>query len=144
MRGAYHFYYPSRDANDQADNFIATVKLTKGDLPPVVDIEISNNRPSKKIYQGLKVFINRIESHYHIRPIIYTNISFYQTYLKGSFDAYPLWIAGYFDHDRFYNQFIVPWIMWQHSEKGHVDGINGYVDFDVFSGSFEKLKEMGL
>lgn len=142
LRGAYHFYYPSRDADKQADNFIKTVKLSDGDLPPVVDIELSNGRSAKKITEGLKVFIERLEKHYSVKPIIYTNINFYNTYLKGSFEEYPLWIAGYFDHDRFYNEFNTPWILWQHSERGKVDGIRGNVDFNVYKGSLEKLKNL--
>ncbi len=144
LRGAYHFYYPSRDADMQADNFIKVVKLTKGDLPPVVDIEYSNGKTAKKICTDLKVFIERIEKQYDVKPIIYTNINFYNTYLVGSFDDYPLWIAGYFDHDRFYNEFTTPWILWQHSERGKVDGIRGNVDFNVFKGSLEKLEKMRI
>lgn len=142
MRGAYHFYYPSRDAYKQADNFIKTVKLSKGDLPPVVDIEYSNGKSAKKICDDLKVFVGLLEKRYSVKPIIYTNINFYNTYLIGNFDDYPLWIAGYFDHDRFYNEFNTPWILWQHSEKGKVDGIRGNVDFNVFKGSLEKLTSM--
>jgi lysozyme len=144
LRGAYHFYYPSRDADKQADNFIETVKLSKGDLPPVVDIEFSNGKSAKKICDDLKVFIKRLEKYYAVKPIIYTNTNFYNTYLAGSFDEYPLWIAGYFDHERFYNEFTTPWILWQHSEKGKVDGIRGNVDFNVFNGKIEKLKSMGV
>jgi lysozyme len=144
LRGAYHFYYPSRDAGKQADNFINIVKLSKGDLPPVVDIEYSNGKSAKKICDDLKVFVERLEKYYTVKPIIYTNINFYNTYLIGNFDNYPLWIAGYFDHDRFYNEFTTPWILWQHSEGGKVDGIGGNVDFNVFNGSLEKLKRMGV
>jgi lysozyme len=144
LRGAYHFYYPSRDADKQADNFIKMVKLSKGDLPPVIDIEVSNGRSAEKIREGLKTFILRLEKHYKVKPIIYTNINFYNTFLKNNFNEYPLWIAGYFDHDRFYNEFNTPWIIWQHSEKGRVDGIKGNVDFNVFKGSFEKLEMMRL
>jgi len=144
LRGAYHFYYPSRDADKQANNFINVVKLSNGDLPPVVDIEYSNGKSAKKICADLKVFLNRLEKEYKVKPIIYTNTNFYNTYLKGSFDDYPLWIAGYFDHDRFYNEFNTEWILWQHSEKGRVDGIRGTVDFNVYNGSLEKLRDMCL
>ncbi len=144
LRGAYHFYYPSRDADKQADNFIKMVKLTKGDLPPVIDIEVSSNRSAEKIREGLKTILLRFEKHYKVKPIIYTNINFYNTFLKGNFKEYPLWIAGYFDHDRFYNEFNTPWIIWQHSEKGRVDGIRGNVDFNVFKGNLEKLEMLRL
>ncbi len=144
IRGAYHFYYPSRDPHKQADNFIKVVKLRKGDLPPVVDIEVSNGRSAKNICGNLQIFVDRLEKRYGVKPIIYTNINFYNTYLKGSFEKYPLWIAGYFDHDRFYNEFTTPWIFWQHSEKGKVDGIRGHVDFNVFTGSQGQLNSMRM
>ena len=144
LRGAYHFYYPSRDADKQADNFIRMVKLSKGDLPPVVDIEYSNGRSAKTICEGLKAFCNRLEHEYSVKPIIYTNINFFNTYLKDSFDDYPLWIAGYYEHERFYNEFNTRWIIWQHSEQGKVDGIAGKVDFNVFRGSIENFRSMCL
>jgi len=144
LRGAYHFYYPSRDADKQAQNFISKVHLSKGDLPPVADIELSNVRSAVKIREGLQVFLNKLEKQYKVKPIIYTNIHFYNTYLKGSFNDYPLWIAGYFDHDRFYSEFSTSWILWQHSEKGKVDGIRGNVDFNVFNGNLEKLRKFCL
>jgi lysozyme len=142
IRGAYHFYYPSREADKQADNFINIVKLSEGDLPPVVDIEYSNGKSAKKICDDLKVFMRRLEKRYGVKPILYTNINFYNTYLAGSFEDYPLWIAGYFDHDRFYNEFDTPWTIWQHSERGKVDGISGSVDFNVFKGSLEKFRKL--
>lgn len=144
LRGAYHFYYPSRDAEKQAKNFISTVHLSKGDMPPVADIELSNGKSAVKIREGLQIFLNKLEKHYKVKPIIYTNIHFYNTYLKGSFNDYPLWIAGYFDYDRFYSEFSTSWIFWQHSEKGKVDGIRGNVDFNVFNGNLEKLRKYCL
>lgn len=144
LRGAYLFYYPSRDAGKQAANFIKTVRLSSGDLPPVIDIEYSNGKSAAKICQGLKICIEKLEKQYHVKPILYTNINFYNTYLEGSFTDYPLWIAGYFDHDRFYNEFSTPWTFWQHSEKGKVDGIREYVDFNVFKGTIEKLQGMTI
>jgi len=144
LHGAYHFYYPSREAVGQADNFIRMVKLRKGDLPPAVDIEYSNGKSKATICEDLKVFLDRLEKRYGVKPIIYTNINFFSTYLRGSFDKYPLWIAGYFDHERFYNEFLTPWTIWQHSENGKVDGIRGSVDFNVFKGSIESLKAMSV
>ncbi len=144
LRGAYHFYYPSRDAEKQAENFISQVKLSKGDLPPVVDIELSNGKSTAEIQKGLQMILDKLEEHYNVKPIIYTGINFYNNHLIGKFDDYPLWIAGYFDHDRFYNEFGTPWIFWQHSEKGKVDGIRGNVDFNVFNGSQAKLAKLCL
>jgi lysozyme len=142
LRGAYHFYYPSRDAKKQARNFISQVKLGKGDLPPVADIEHSNGKSRKKICEGLHIFLDELEKKYKVRPIIYTNLSFYNTYLHGDFDDYPLWISCYFEEERFYANCSHKWTFWQHSEKGKADGIAGNVDFNVFNGTLQDLKKL--
>ncbi len=144
LRGAYHFYYPSRDPIKQAENFIKAVELGKGDLPPVVDIEMSNGKTAEKIRADLVVFITKLEKYYTVKPIIYTNINFYTRYLKGYLEDYPLWIACYFDHDRFYNEFTSPWILWQHSQNGKIDGVEGYVDINVFNGSVDELRKISI
>ena len=49
IRGAYHFYIPSTDALKQADFFIRTVKLVSGDLPPVLDVEVTGRKEKNGI-----------------------------------------------------------------------------------------------
>jgi lysozyme len=142
IRGAYHFYYPTRDASMQARNFISQVSLSKGDLPPVADIEHSGGKSKKKICEGLAVFLNKLEKKYKVKPIIYTNLSFYNDYLMGEFDSYPLWISCYYDEDRFKSSCAHEWTFWQHSERGKVNGIAGNVDFNVLNGSIEDLKKL--
>jgi lysozyme len=144
LRGAYHFYYPSRDAIKQARNFISQVSLEKGDLPPVVDIEHSGGKNRKNICKGLTTFLDELEKKYKVKPIIYTNLSFYNDNLAGEFDEYPLWISCYFDHDRFYSSCNHKWTFWQHSEKGYVNGIKGYVDFNVFKSNILELRKLCL
>jgi lysozyme len=141
IRGAYHFYYPSRDATKQARNFTSQVSLLKGDLPPVADIEHSNGKSRKKICEGLATFLNDLEKKYKVKPIIYTNLSFYNKYLAGEFDSYPLWISCYYDEERFLCSCNHKWTFWQHSERGHIDGINGFVDFNVYKGSLAELSK---
>lgn len=142
IRGAYHFYYPSRDALKQAKNFISQVNLVKGDLPPVVDIEYSNGKSKKKICEGLTKFVNEIEKKYKVKPIIYTNLSFYNDYLDGEFDSYPVWISCYFEQERFNSSCSFRWKFWQHSEQGKVNGIAGNVDFNVFNGGEKDLLKL--
>lgn len=64
IRGAYHFYIPGTDALKQADFFIRTVKLDSGDLPPVLDVEVTGRKEKKELQQGIKRWLDRIESHY--------------------------------------------------------------------------------
>ncbi|MFT6002758.1 MAG: lysozyme, partial [Flavobacteriales bacterium] len=43
IRGAYHYFKPNVKAVKQANHFIRTVTLQKGDFPPVIDIEEKGN-----------------------------------------------------------------------------------------------------
>lgn len=139
-RGAYHFFISSKSGKAQAENFIETVKLDKGDLPPVLDIESTNGASVTDIQQRAKDWLQVIEKHYKVKPIIYTNIDFYSNFLDGHFDDYPLWVAHYYVKDK--PRIERNWIMWQHNEKGRVNGIDSFVDFNVFNGdsiAFKKL-----
>jgi lysozyme len=140
VRGAYHFFVAGKSGKLQAENFIKTVSLKKGDLPPVLDIEQTYGRPREELQKELAVWIRMVESHYGVQPIIYTNVSFYQNYIAGKFDGYPLWVAHYLQRDR--PRINRQWHFWQHSETGRVNGIDALVDFNVFNGNsieFENL-----
>lgn len=142
LRGAYHFYRPARDVEEQFKLFTSIVILEKGDLPPVVDIEVTNSRSKKVIQEGLSKFMKKLEEKYHARPIIYTSLSYYKRYLSDKFSDYPVWIAYYKEEDSLKAALETQWHFWQHSDQGYVSGINGKVDFNVFSGNLEELKGM--
>ena len=139
-RGAYHFFISSKSGKAQAENFIETVNLTKGDLPPVLDIESANGASVTDIQQRAIDWLLMIENHYKVKPIIYTNIDFYENFLDGKFDDYPLWIAHYYEKKK--PRITRKWILWQHNEKGRVNGIDAYVDFNVFNGDSTAFKNL--
>lgn len=141
-RGAYHFFISSKSGKAQAENFIETVSLTKGDLPPVLDIESANGASVAEVQQRAKDWLLMIEKQYKIKPIIYTNIDFYENYLDGAFDEYPLWVAHYLVKDK--PRINRNWAFWQHNEKGHVNGVDAFVDFNVFNGDSTAFRKMLL
>lgn len=131
-RGAYHFFIATKSGRTQAENFISTVEIEPGDLPPVLDVEQSFGVPSVKIRQRVKEWLSIVEEYYGVRPIIYTNVDFYKQHLQDEFDDYPLWVAHYINKGkpRIYRD----WHFWQYSETGRVNGIVSKVDFNVFNG----------
>lgn len=143
IRGAYHYYRPDENSIKQADNFISIVKLEKGDLPPVLDIEaISNVQSVRSLKKGLKKWLIKIENHYGVKPIIYTGDSYYNDFLNDRmFQNYVFWIANF---NRVKKPKHKNWKIWQFSETGKIDGINHDVDFNVFKGGIEELKKMTL
>lgn len=132
IRGAYHFFIASKDGTVQARNFIKNVKLETGDLPPVLDVEQTNGVNKTLLQQRVKAFLYAAELAYGVKPVIYTNADFYESYLKDEFDDYPLWVAHYLQPEE--PRISRNWHFWQHSESGHVNGISGKVDFNVFNG----------
>lgn len=139
-RGAYHFFNPKKDGKSQAKHFIKKVQLQPGDLPPVLDVEKGWNVKKEKLQQEIRSWLQEVEAAYGVKPIIYTYVTFYEKYLKGSFDDYPLWIAHYFQQHspRIHRD----WQFWQHSESGRVNGIVSKVDFNVFSGDSIAFREL--
>jgi lysozyme len=142
IRGAYHFFIASRDGETQAQHFIEKVTLNKGDLPPVLDIEQLNGTSPERLRQEAIKWLDIVEAHYKVKPIIYTNVDFYKNYLGEDFDQYPFWAAHYKTQDK--PRINRNWIFWQHSDEGNINGIIGNVDFNVFNGDIYDLKKLLL
>ncbi|PUZ26576.1 lysozyme [Chitinophaga costaii] len=140
IRGAYHFFYATRDPLKQAINFKNVVNLESGDLPPVLDIETSNNQPAAVIRMTARIWLEEMEKAYKVKPIIYTNMKFYHNYLGDEFDDYPLWVAHYYVEKN--PQTARSWMFWQHNDRGRVDGIRTTVDFNVFNGDSAALSKL--
>jgi lysozyme len=153
LRGAYHFFRCNVDAKKQADYFIDYVKSVKdnGEFPPVLDLETNDGMTKEKIVPAVKIWLDRVESAFGKKPIIYSGQYFLQDYLIQPGGGpppwakdYPLWLAQY------PNQYVdgmkpaLPrgwfnYAIWQYSDKGAVNGINAAVDMDIFNGTLEEL-----
>lgn len=140
-KGAYHFYRPKINATVQASNFIESVRLSKGDLPPVIDIEETDGKSKKDIVKGLKKYIQIVEKKYGIKPIIYSNVSFIEDYLSDDFADYHFWVAHYYVDDLHK----IPGIknlFWQHHDKIRIFGCAHEIDANVFLGNAVQWKSL--
>lgn len=140
-RGAYHFFRPTLSAESQFANFAGNVTLLPGDLPPVLDVEVIDDATKVELITRVRTWLYLTEIRYNIKPILYSNQKFYNRYLAGHFDDYPVWVARYSDRkpELAYKR---AWHFWQYGNKGRIAGVDGYVDFNVFEGSLEQLEEM--
>jgi lysozyme len=139
-RGAYHYYRPNENSLEQANLFIKTVKLEKGDFPPVLDIEkLPKNQSIDSLKVGLKRWLNKVESHYGIKPIIYSGDQYFKDFLEDEFSEYTFWIAHYNFFEDEINQ---KWQIWQFTEKAKIIGIRGNVDINIFNGDLNDLKDL--
>ena len=143
IRGVYHFWSNKSTAREQAYYFLDQVHLTDGDLPPVLDIE---HKPADKSVEDFQrdvlTWLHIVEDKYHVKPIIYTYYKFKEQYLSAPvFEDYPYWIAHYYVDKVEYKG---PWKFWQHTDAGRLPGIRGYVDFNIYNGSFYDLKKLTI
>lgn len=141
VRGAYHFLRLS-DIDGQIENFIENTPLEPGDLPPVLDMELDNRemaRHSARAIEFAHKWLDAMEEHYGVKPILYTYDSYYNKYLKGhGFEDYDFFIARY-------NPETMPRVphleIWQFSEKGKAGGIKKFVDLDIFMGDYAEFDQ---
>lgn len=140
IRGAYHYYRPDENSIEQAEYFIKTVKLVKGDLPPVLDIEqMPEGQSMERLKLGLKRWLERVEEHYGVRPILYSGERYYADFLKDEFADYEMWIANY---NFFVDEIKPEWMFWQFTDKGTLAGIEGDVDINIFNGDAKGLEAL--
>ncbi len=143
IRGAYHFWSNKSSARSQAYFFLNNVPLEEGDLPPVLDVE---HKPADKSVEDFQrdilTWLHIVEDRYHVKPILYTYYKFKMQNLSSPvFDDYPYWIAHYYVKKVEYKG---EWKFWQHTDAGRLPGIKGYVDFDIYNGSFYDLKKLTI
>ncbi len=140
IKGAYHYYRPNENSIEQANLFINTVTLKKGDLPPVLDIEqLPKVQSIDSLKLGLKRWLTQIENHYKMKPIIYSGESYYTDFLKKDFSEYQFWIANY---NLWQKNPENNWLMWQFTDKAKINGINATVDVNLLNGDFIRLVEL--
>ncbi len=143
-RGAYHFFKPEAPVQGQIDLFLRTVTLEPGDLPPVLDVEVSDPRVSSEdLRKSIKTWLEAVSLHYGVKPIIYTSQNYYRRFLQGYFPEYHFWIARYSDNKPEIHH-TDSWMFWQYTDRGSVAGINSAVDINFFAGDFETLAQLCL
>jgi len=142
LRGAYHYFRPNENSLKQARNFIETVHLKPGDLPPVLDIEERPKRQSMdSLAIGLKRWLATVGKHYGVPPILYSGDSYFTDFLEKEFSGHVLWIANY---NFWVGKPKKHWDFWQFSDNGFVRGIEGPVDINMFQGSIEELEQLAV
>ena len=143
IRGAYHFWSNKSGAREQAMFFLNNVELSEGDLPPVLDVEnIPPDIDVAVFQQNILTWLRIVEERYQTKPILYTYYKFKEQYLSDSrFDPYPYWIAHYYVDEMEYKG---KWKFWQHTDAGKLPGIDGYVDLNVYNGSFYDLRRLTI
>lgn len=142
LRGAYHFYRPSVLSEEQANFFLEHVDIEPGDLPPVLDVEVTDGRSPEIIQKGVLNWMKIVEEKTGVKPILYTMGGFANDNLGNVIKDYPLWIASLRRRKPKMPRGWKKWEFWQYSHTGRVVGVRGVVDRNYFYGSEEELRSM--
>jgi hypothetical protein len=122
--------------------------LEAGDLPPALDVEVTDNVGGSALVDGVERCLTGLERAFGMRPIVYTSPGFWGSYMRYDNGqrptwaaSYPLWVAHFTDAPAP----LLPvgwakWEFWQHSGAGTVAGVATPVDVDWFSGTEAELR----
>ena len=131
--GSYHFYHANVPQQLQLHNFMSQCRPGDQDLIPMIDVENNAGMGPEELCDSLLKFLHLVERAYKQKPIVYTYTNFYNRYLVGELNDYKLWIAQYSESEPVLAD-ERDYVLWQYTGKGHINGVNGYVDKDRFMG----------
>jgi GH25 family lysozyme M1 (1,4-beta-N-acetylmuramidase) len=149
--GAYHFARPAGgglasatvSAISQANHFLAVAAPQPGELPPVLDLEVTGKLPPTRLLAWTLAWLDQIYARTGVEPFVYTSPNFWKQNLGNSTAAAaagtPLWIA----HWTSATQPLVPalnwnglgWQFWQWTNCLSVPGIQHCSDGDRMNGA---------
>jgi lysozyme len=148
--GAYHFGRPSgsgaaaivASATAQADHFVDVARPQPGELPPVLDLEVTGGLGSKALSQWAEAWLDEVKARTGVSGFIYTSPNFWKTKLGDTstfaFGGYRLWVAHWTKN----GSPLVPagnwgglgWMFWQWTDCASVPGFIHCVDGDRYAG----------
>ena len=142
--GAYLYFSSSSSVRDQFKAFTRVVKKKDQDLIPAIDVEREGMKhwTPKQVRNNLQQMCRLMKNYYGKSPIIYSQYVYYNERLAPYFNHYLLFLAKYSKGK--------PVIIgkgrnniWQFTERGLINGINGRVDLNRLMGN-TSLKTLKL
>lgn len=146
--GVYHFARPDlgNTAEAEADWFIKNVQNYIKEAILILDWEPAKGQIANT--EWARIWLDRVYSKTGVRPIIYMSASPMRTYDWSRVVAgnYGLWVASYGvndgkPHREVFDRYPLHrwtfYALWQYTSRGGVNGYNGNVDMNYFSGDSE-------
>jgi lysozyme len=149
IRGAYHFFHPSKPVTAQADFFLRTLgQLQPGDLPPALDLEAAAEWAAIPVTARAALaiqWLEAVEARLNVAPIVYLSPAFMNETLgnAAALGRYRLWLAQYTSAPapRVPTAWTA-WTFWQYIGKGKTPGVSLPVDLNWFNGTLDDLKAL--
>ncbi len=142
--GAYQFFEPAENPTSQADllvSHLTSVGYGAGDLPPVIDVEVTGGASHATIIANVNTWLQRVMSRTGRLPSLYTSPGYWSGIGSPTPSPLPyMWVANW---GVSCPSLPSPWgrlRFWQYSDTGSVSGISGNVDLDEYNGSLAEMK----
>lgn len=160
IRGAYHYLRAGDDPNLQAQSFLASVKLERGDLPPFLDLEGTYNdgQTNEKFVSCAGTWLAKVAQATGRKPYVYSTGSFLNEHLSINSKAptwaknYGVWIANYlYTYVEGVSRPVEAsgwpsWEFWQYTNHGDIQGITtdtgqkpSEIDLNWYRGTLQDL-----
>ena len=143
--GAYWYSYAMSEdeARLEADVFLSVIKGKQFEMPVYFDLEEKKqfDLGKEKVSAIMRAFLERLEAAGYFVGL-YGSASSLMTHTADDIKSrYTIWLAHWCNQTNYTGAYGI----WQHSEKGRVDGINGNVDLDIGYNDFPTIiKGKGL
>jgi GH25 family lysozyme M1 (1,4-beta-N-acetylmuramidase) len=148
--GAYHFGRPAgsgpaavdASAIAQADFFVDTAQPQAGELPPVLDLEVTGGLGSAALQQWAQAWLDEVKARTGVNGFIYASPDFWKNKLGNTssfaLGGFRLWVAHWTKNAAP----LVPaanwgglgWTFWQWTDCASVPGFLNCVDGDRYVG----------
>jgi lysozyme len=116
--------------------------IAPGDLPPVMDLEVTDNTPDATIQSRMQTWFSAMQSATGMTPLLYFSPSF-APHAGTSFGGHALWVAEWGAKCPSVPAPWSTWDFWQTSDMGSIAGIPATVDLDEFNGTMADLPVLG-
>jgi GH25 family lysozyme M1 (1,4-beta-N-acetylmuramidase) len=149
--GAYHFGRPSgasiaaatASAITQANHFLAIAGPQPGELPPVLDLEVTGSLTKQRLLVWTLAWLDQIYARTGVEPFLYTSPLFWKNQLGDSTAAAAagtrLWVAHWTSNSKpqvpAENWNGSGWKFWQWTDCVSVPGIKHCSDGDRLNGA---------
>lgn len=129
--GAYWYSYAKSEgeARLEADAFLSVIKGKQFEFPVYYDVEEKKQLAlgKEKLSAIMRAFLERVEAAGFFVGL-YGSASTLTTHTADDIKTrYAIWLAHWVNQTNYGGAYGI----WQHTEKGRVDGISGAVDLDI-------------
>lgn len=134
--GFYHFVRARNNtqAVAEAEYFSNAISGMTADCRLAMDFEVFGSLTNEEVNEISFTFLRRVEEITGKEMVIYSDTYNARTVFSQELaNQYPLWVAEYGVSEPQNNGKWNTWIGFQYTDRGVIDGINGYVDRDRFT-----------